>query len=702
MQPAREGTVLGDFGGARFVHRGKEWRFFRSGERFVVHAEGPDGTMQDYPIAYTFGVEPLQQYLVAFPGGRLQALSAAWDTRARRWFYVNPGPDAPPGDWLHWTQPGQRWNAMCADCHSTAVLKRYDPDSDTYQTTWSEMMVGCEACHGPGSRHVAWSERAPPERPTVENAAFAAGTSRLAGRELVAICAPCHARRSQLADRGSPGGELLDRYLPVLLSPGVFHPDGQILDEDFEWHAFTQSKMYANGVSCADCHDAHSGRLRGEGNALCTRCHGAGTYDAPTHHFHRAEWHGAPSPGALCVSCHMPGKKFMVVHLRRDHSLRVPRPDLTATLGVPNACSGCHADRPLAWIQARYDAWYGKERTSHYGKLLAAGRRQAPEVEADLVHLAADHARPAVVRATAVEVLAGYSTPGARAAVERALSDAEPLMRFTAAQRMGGAPEDLARRLGPLLQDPVRAVRAQAASRLAGAAALALPESLRAAQAAALVEYVEEQRFMSDLPSGPYDLGNLYANLGRPEVAERQYRRAIQIDGEFFAAQANLARLLAGQGRLEEAETLLRQAHAARPREAGLSFNLGLLLAERGRRDEAEELLRSALEVDPRMAPAAYNLAVMVGERHPAEALALARKAVALQPEDPRYTWTLGYFQARSGDLPAAARTLEALIRAHPDYDDGWALLADVYARQGRSAEAGELSRRRPGAAPDR
>ena len=294
MAVARDGTVLGDFRNAELVHRGKTWRFFRDGEKFMVRAEGPDAELHDYQIVYTFGVEPLQQYLVAFPGGRLQALSAAWDTRARRWFQVNPGVDAPPGDWLHWTRPGQSWNAMCADCHSTDVRKGHESTSDTYRTTWSEISVGCEACHGPASRHVAWADLPERRRPVVENAALVARTTKLPAPELGALCAPCHSRRAQFADQGVPGGELLDRYLPALLAQDVFHADGQILDEDFEWQSFTQSKMYANGVRCTDCHDAHSGKTVRQGNALCTRCHRADTYDDRSHHFHAAEWQGKP------------------------------------------------------------------------------------------------------------------------------------------------------------------------------------------------------------------------------------------------------------------------------------------------------------------------------------------------------------------------------------------------------------------------
>jgi len=698
MAAARDGTVLGDFRDARLVHRGKTWRFFRDGEKFMVHAEGPDAEMHDYEVLYTFGVDPLQQYLVGFPGGRFQTLSAAWDARARRWFYVNPGPDVPPGDWLHWTRGGQNWNAMCADCHSTDIRKHYDPETDSYRTTWSEIMVGCEACHGPASRHLAWAEQPPRLRPAAENAGLPTRTAKLPAPDLVALCAPCHSRRAQFEDQGTPGGELLDRYLPVLLSPAVFHPDGQILDEDFEWHAFTQSKMYANGVRCTECHDVHSGKRFQEGNALCTRCHRADTYDDPSHHFHAAEWQGKPSPGSLCVSCHMPGQNYMRVHFRRDHSLRIPRPDLTAAIGAPNACSnaGCHGDRPLKWIQARYDEWYGKKRKPHFGTVLAAGRKEDPKAEQALIKLALDALRPVVARATAVDLLAGYPGREALRAFEEALTDPEPLVRVAAAQRLPGDPAMLARLLGPLLEDPVRAVRAQVAARLAGAPSLQLPEAQRKAQSAALEEYVQAQRYSSDLPSGPYNLGNLEIALGRPAEAERQYRRAIAIDDQLFAAKANVALLLAGQGRLEEAETLLRQARATRPKDASLAFNLGLLLAERGKRDEAEHALREALAADPRLAAAAYNLAVMVAESRPREAVALARQAAEADPEVARYAWTLGYFQSRAADLKGAAETLESLLRAHPEYPDTWGLLADVYTRQGRSAEAAALLQRRP------
>ncbi len=393
----------------------------------------------------------------------------------------------------------------------------------------------------------------------------------------------------------------------------------------------------------------------------------------------------------------------MVVHFRRDHSMRVPRPDLTTSLGVPNACaaSGCHAGKPASWVQARYDGWYGQQRKPHYGTVLAEGRTGSPGAELALVQLAGDQLRPMVARATAVELLGGYRGEGSRAALEKALADGEPLVRVTAAQRLPVTdPAVLARLLAPLLQDPVRAVRAEAAARLAGPPALLLTGPQRTAHAAALDEYVAAQRYMSDLPSGPYNLGNLYTTLSRPADAEVQYRRALAIDDQLFMAKANLAMLLAARGRLDEAEKLLREAHAAQPRQAGLAFNLGLLLAEAGKPDEAERALREALAADPDLAAAAFNLAVLVAQRRLPEALSLSQRAAALRPEEPRYAWTLAFYQSRSGDLAGAERTLEALRQAHPAYPETDGLLLEVYLRQGKADEAQALRRRPRGPAP--
>ena len=697
MQTARAATVLGDFNDATFTLRGKTWHFFRRGEKFMVLAEGPDSGLHEYEVAYTFGVDPLQQYLIPFPGGRLQCLSVAWDTRNRRWFFLYPGKDIPPTDWLHWTRQAQNWNTMCADCHSTAVRKRYVDSTDTFHTTWSEIMVGCEACHGPGSRHVAWADQPAMARPQVENFALLTRTSGLSNRELVDLCAPCHSRRAQIADQGTPGVPLLDRYIPVLLSPGLFWPDGQILEEDYEYHSFIQSKMYANNVSCRDCHDVHAAKRYKEGNELCTRCHRADTYETETHHFHKKIYKGMPSAGALCISCHMPGQKYMVVHFRRDHSLRVPRPDLSISLGTPNACNaaGCHADKTVAWAVTHYDKWYGRARKPHYGTVLAAGHEGQLGAGGALAQLAQDQLRPAIARATALQLLARYPGEESNAALVKALGDENALIRNTA---VGGLqPSDAARllqALAPLLKDPVRAVRAAAAARLAELPAELIPEAQRKSQAQALEEYVEIQRYDSDMPSGPYNLANIEVIQGRYAEAEKHYRRALQIDDQFFPAKSNLALLLNRQGRNAEAAVLLREIVVAQPGNAGAAFNLGLLLAEEGKNGEAEDALRAALKADPTLAAAAYNLAVLLGPHRPSEAMALSRKASDARPDEPKYAWTLAYFQDRMGDRSGATRTLEALLIRFPANAEAALLLADILERQGLGAAAQAVLKR--------
>ena len=375
MQRATETVVLGDFANARFEHLGAVTTFSRSGDKFTVNTAGPDGALHDYEIAYTFGVYPLQQYLIAFPGGRYQALGIAWDSRPKdqggqRWFQLYPGQQLKPGDPLHWTGRDQTWNYQCADCHSTDLQKNFNLAADTYATTWTDLDVACEACHGPGSRHVAWTkaQAAGGSYPPGTDAArmgltnwlkptdtghwemnpetgIARRTEKLASTELE-TCAACHSRRKVIAKSPRPGEPFLDGYLPALLEPGLYHADGQIDGEVYEYGSFLQSRMHAAGVTCSNCHDPHSAKLRAEGNGLCAQCHLPARFDAREHHHHEPG-----SAGAQCVNCHMPTKTYMVVDARRDHSIRVPRPDLSISLGTPNACSQCHGDRPARWAR---------------------------------------------------------------------------------------------------------------------------------------------------------------------------------------------------------------------------------------------------------------------------------------------------------------------------------------------------------------
>ncbi|MEN8160455.1 MAG: multiheme c-type cytochrome, partial [Myxococcota bacterium] len=434
MQEATPENVLGAFDGRRLDHFGQVWTFFERDGRFLVNTAGPDGAPADFEIAYTFGVAPLQQYLVRLPGGRLQALGTAWDARpaaagGQRWFHLHPDEPIPADDVLHWTKLSQRWNAQCAECHSTALRKGFDATEDAYDTSFAELDVACEACHGPGSRHVAKAEGPGDDRASGLVVAFepwrpdrwrfedeqpiARRTRPLASHVELDTCAPCHARRSTLREGRLPGEPLLDSHRPALLQPGLYEADGQMRDEVYVWGSFLQSRMHAAGVTCSDCHDAHSLALRAEGNALCGQCHQPAAYDREAHHHHAPR-----SAGADCVACHMPARTYMVIDERRDHSFRVPRPDLSVSLGTPNACTDCHGERPARWAADAVAAWFpdGRTGTPHYGEAFDAGRRRAPGATQALAGVARDARQPVLVRATVLSLLdarAGGPAPDA-------------------------------------------------------------------------------------------------------------------------------------------------------------------------------------------------------------------------------------------------------------------------------------------------
>jgi tetratricopeptide (TPR) repeat protein len=611
MAVADESTVLGDFNDAVLTSKGITSRFFRRDGGFFVNTEGPDGELADFEITHTFGHEPLQQYMIPFPGGRLQCLTLAWDSDSGEWFDLYPDGVIPPDDWLHWTRAAQTWNSMCAECHSTNLKKGFDASNNSYHTTWSEIDVSCEACHGPGSRHVEWAEIQPMARPALDDYGLVVRTGGISSREQVELCAPCHARRTELGDYDHSSGALLHSQVPAVLDQGLYHPDGQILDEVYVWGSFTQSKMYANDVRCSDCHDVHSLELVHEGNELCLQCHRADAYDSREHHFHKKVHEGRPSEGALCVKCHMPEQPYMVIDERADHSLRIPRPDLSRTLGTPNACSqrGCHGDKPLSWSIDAFTKWYGEAKKPHYGPTLAAARQRRPEALDGLVRLAEDVLYPAIVRATALSLLAGYPGDESTRAFSAALLDPEPLVRHTAViDALAATPEELVEMVAPLLFDPMRAIRMQAAVRLADVSNELLKPYQREARREVLAEYEVAMEYSLDFAFAGHNLGNLAVRLGDSQKAEDYYRTAIEIDDLFYPAKANLAVLLNAAGRNDEAEGLLRSILESYPEQHEVAYSLGLLLAEMGRYVEAERWLTRAATGMPDHPGAQRNL----------------------------------------------------------------------------------------------
>ena len=543
MQSATPQTVLGDFKDATFTSGKVTTTFHRSGDTFLIRTEGPGGALQDFPVAFTFGVYPLQQYLISLPGGRLQAFTIAWDSRpeavgGQRWYSLYPGDTTRPGDRLHWTGRDMTWNYMCADCHSTDVQKNFDLATNTYRTTFKDIDVSCEACHGAGSRHIAWAAdpaRTPndPKKGLIapltsldlgawrmnDATGIASRTQPPSAAEIDA-CGGCHARAATIALDRTPATPFLDAHLPALLDAGHYHADGQIDGEMFEYGSFVQSRMYRAGVTCSNCHEPHAATLRAEGNGLCAQCHMPAKFDVPAHSHHRAN-----SAGAECVNCHMPAKVYMGVDARRDHSIRVPRPDLSISLGTPNACTNCHTDKGAAWAAEAIAGWFpnGRQTQPHYGQALAAGRAGGPGAEAALDALVTDVAAPGIARASAVLLLPAVATPASADIWRKALADPDPLVRMAAARSVpSGASPDQIREAAPLLGDPVRAVRTEAARALATADPTLLTAEQRTAFDTSVQELVDAEMISADRPEAHLNLGLLATRRRQADAADAE------------------------------------------------------------------------------------------------------------------------------------------------------------------------------------
>ena len=672
-------TVLGDFNDTNFTYAGVTSRFFQRDGKFFVNTDGPDGRSGDFEIQYTFGVAPLQQYLVEFPGGRLQALGIAWDARPKadggqRWFHLYPDRELKAGDPLHWTGIDQNWNFQCADCHSTDLRKNFDAKSETFKTTWSEINIGCEACHGPASHHVAWAKKEGDWQKAVAGKRLVAALDERDGvtwmidpakgvatrsklrqsQREIEVCARCHARRGQFSDEHHAGQPLHDAFRPALLEPRLYYADGQQRDEVYKYGSFLQSRMHAQGVTCSDCHEPHTQKLRAPGNAVCAQCHLPAQYDTASHHHHQPE-----SKGAACTACHMPTTTYMVVDPRHDHSMSIPRPDRTVALGTPNACNACHADQSPQWAADHAQRWYpqGKGGFQSVAEAFDAAERGAPGARSALLRLVEDRAQPAFVRASAIARLGRYLNPGALGFVVDALGDADANVRMAAVSVLAAADvETRLRYLPRMLEDPARIVRMDAARALAGEPELRLRAEAARKFSAALAEYVSAQRFNADRPEAHLSLGGLYLVRAELEKGQAAYRKALSIDPTFGQAAVNLADSYRVQGRDAEAEAALRRALETNPESAVLHHALGLAL---------------------------------VRQKRVPEAIAELGAAVKLAPEDPRLAYVYAIALHDTGQRDAARKALEANVARHPYDRESLAALA-LYER-----EAGELERAR-------
>ena len=614
---------------------GQLYRFFMQRNRPMVECENSRGEREIFAVKYTFGNSPMQQYLVEFDDGRVQCLPMTWDVERGRWFHLYPKERILHDDVLFWTRPAQNWNYMCAGCHTTNLHKNYDVASNTYRTRWSEMGVGCQSCHGPGGWHV---ERMsiPGITPTGNRATDMALPifSQMTAQDEVETCAPCHAHRRVLREGAAPpDSHFLDYYVPAMIDGNLFYADGQILEEDYEYTSFMQCRMSVENVRCTTCHDPHTSKLTHNGNNLCLQCHNAG-YDSPKHHFHEDE----TQPGTQCIECHAPTHNYMVIRPRHDHNFKVPDPDLTIRLGIPNACNNCHNDPVKSetpeWASRWIRHWYDKSdqtqpQREHFAYAISGGRNGNADALPKLLDVATNNdvkqVRP-IVRASAIALLGRYPTAETLTARVTALSDDDPNVRLAAASTFESAmPDERLTHLLPLLDDEKYAIRCEAARLLSVVPPGWFPADKKASYQTTLRDYVESQNASLDHPAAHLNLAVLWENLAMPEIYAAQgampitdvrkrtqisldaYRQALAIDPDFLPARINLAMLHNSRNEPQEAEIQLRRVTEIAPENGEGFYSLALLLAEQNRLDEAEKAFAKAATLMPDNARLLYN-----------------------------------------------------------------------------------------------
>ncbi|WP_196222838.1 HEAT repeat domain-containing protein [Pseudooceanicola algae] len=571
-----DGNIEADFDGTRFAlgEMVAEFRLDESGAPHVRVTE-LDGETRDYPIHSVIGEEPLQQYVIETAPGRMQSFDVVWDTEKGEWFHLYPDQELLPDDALHWSGPYKNWNDRCATCHATGFEANYNSATRSYDSTMSEIGVGCEACHGPGARHLEWAEAwdaTAVEQPPL-NYGFAVDFSDT--EVLIQQCAGCHSRRETFFDGNPvPGTPYHDAYSLSLLRPGLYEADGQILDEDYVYGSFLQSKMYSMGVGCVDCHMPHGGDLIAEGNAVCAQCHSlAGNpefpslplvdFDSPEH-----THHPEGSAGAECKNCHMVERVYMGNDWRADHSFRVPRPDLNGETGAPDACTTCHSDQQPGWAAARLEEWFPESthRGPHFGQILAHGRRNPQASMGELVGLARDEGEAGIVRATALWLLEQPRDPSAAEAVSGLLDDPDPLVRAAAVKAMRAIePQQRTQRVIPLLGDPARAVRIAAAQAMFDSQIAYLPDHYREMMTGAFTDWQQMMEARLGFPEAQLQLGGSALTMRNFQGAVDAFAEATVLDPALVNAWSMRVRLAEALGDPARALEILDQGLAANP-----------------------------------------------------------------------------------------------------------------------------------------
>jgi len=664
MKEPTDKTVVGDFNNATFELHGVKSSFYKKGDKFFIKTDGGDGKLHEYEVKYTFGVYPLQQYLLKFPDGKYQVPDIAWDSRSKeeggqRWFHIHKDEVIKAGDVLHWTGPNLNWNYMCADCHSTNLKKNYDVESKSYHTTWDVINVSCEACHGPASKHMEWSKEQKSDLPhkgfplslKYKIGKWDVNTttkrSELTDKE-IEVCAKCHSRRSQLDDNFIPGDKFTDHYLPVTLAESLYFADGKIEDEVYVYDSFLQSKMYEKGVTCTDCHNPHTLERRASGDKVCFQCHQTEKYTSTAHHFHQEG-----STGSSCVSCHMPARTYMGVDSRNDHSFRVPRPDISVEMKeIPNACNLCHTDKDAKWAADVMKSWYGKipvgkQNFAHSLKALRTNSHDAPEKLYEVLLSDA----PDIAKATVVSHLGNYPSRQTYTTTLQMLKNKDELIRRSALQALEAFPPQMrVKKTLEMLNDPIKIVRMEAARQLATFPLGELDEKTKERLNKAFAEYEKILLFTAERPESQLALANFYTQRNLPQKAEKAFKESLRLQSQYIPAYINYSEYLLQKGESKQAFDILQEGLKNIPDAAVLHHAVGLWYVRNKEADKATSWLKKAVELDENDARLSYVYAVSIGEKDPKGAIEVLEKAYPKHTGDHQIVSGLAYYYKMIGD----------------------------------------------------
>jgi tetratricopeptide (TPR) repeat protein len=660
-----------------------------------VLSTGPKGKKKKFPILHALGGKNVYYFLTPLERGRLQTLPVAYDVRTKKWFDtaasgVRHFGSGPPEEPVHWQEWPYTFNTACFNCHVSQFSSNYDLVSDTYRTTWAEAGINCETCHGPSKEHnkvmqAAPQGQAPPDLKIISVKKFTHAQHN-------ASCGSCHAKTSPLTTVFPPGDRFFDHFDLVTLENPDYYSDGRDLGENYTYTTWLMSPCVKAGkLDCLKCHTS-SGRYRfkdeAKANDACLPCHAEQVAKAAEHIHHPADKQGVPS---TCVSCHMPLTSFARMN-RSDHSMRPPAPAATLRFGSPNACNLCHKDKDAAWADQKVRQWRVRDYQApvlHRAGLIEAARQRNWQKLPEILAYITSPERDEVFAASLLRLTMAAPDERVRPTWLQALQDPSPLVRAAAAEALSvrGSQESF-QALVSAAGDSYRLVRVRAAASLAPYPAAWLQGEDQDKVKKATAEYLASLTARPDQWTSHYNLGNYYLNRGEVKQALAAYDTALKIEPRAAMVMVNAAMVYAQTGEKKQAEKFLLKAIKVAPDNAAAHFNLGLLQAEQNRVKDAARELRAALRLDPKMAPAAYNLCILTAKDQPAEALSWCRKAVELNPQEPRYAYTLAFYQKERQDLKGAAATLKDLLAQRPGFTNGYLLLAEIHVQEGDRPQA--------------